>query len=176
MQNYTNSQTQKFVDFAHPLCVTLCKIVVDSNYVHTFACECIEICWQSCNQSFTFTCIHLSNTTLVQNNTTDDLYVKVTHIKHTCTSLANNCKSIWQNIVCSFAICKTLFENCSLCFKFAVTHRRIFVCKRNYFVSSFLKLDNFFFVLAFKKTFKNTHNTLHCDKKSQILCQPYGKF
>ena len=31
VENHTNSQSEEFVNFSHPLCITFCQIVIDCN-------------------------------------------------------------------------------------------------------------------------------------------------
>ena len=37
-------EAKEIIDLPHPCCITTSKVVVDSNDVHTFSFECIQIC------------------------------------------------------------------------------------------------------------------------------------
>ena len=57
--------------------------------MHTFACQGVEICSQRSYQSFTFTCLHLSDSTLVKDHTADELYSEMLHAETSnCTLTA----------------------------------------------------------------------------------------
>ena len=58
VNNQTHRQSKEVIELAHPLTVTLCKIVIDGYDMHTFARKSIKVCRKGCNQSFTFTCFH----------------------------------------------------------------------------------------------------------------------
>ena len=71
VQYYANCQSQKFMYLSHPLWVTLCQIVIDRNDMYTFSCQCIQICRKGRYQCLTFTSFHLSDTSLMKNDTAD---------------------------------------------------------------------------------------------------------
>ena len=63
-----------------PLGVTFGKVIVDSDHVHTFVRQRVEVHRECRHEGFTFTGRHLGNLTLVQNDTTEELDVIVNHI------------------------------------------------------------------------------------------------
>ena len=80
--NAVNAQTVEHVERPHPLRVTLCKVVVHCNHVYTVACEGIQEYRKCSNQGLTLTGCHLGNLSLVQYNTTEQLYIIVYHVPH----------------------------------------------------------------------------------------------
>ena len=94
---------------SHPLRITLCQIVVDRDDMHALSFQGIQICRQGRNQSLSFTCLHLSNTSLVQDDTTDQLHTEMFHAKHTARCFTHGRKRLRQKIIQCLAICQTLF-------------------------------------------------------------------
>ena len=76
------AESVEHVERSHPLRVTLCKVVVDSDYVYTVAGECVKEHRECRNQCLTLTCCHLGNLTLVEYGTTEQLYVIVYHVPY----------------------------------------------------------------------------------------------
>ncbi len=75
-----NRKSVEHIERSHPLRVTFCQIVVDGNHVNTVSCKCVEEHRQGSYKRFTFTRRHLGNLSLMQNGTTEELYVVVNHI------------------------------------------------------------------------------------------------
>ena len=67
------------IERSHPLRVTLGQVVVHGYYVYTITCQCVEEDRGSTNEGLTLTGSHFGNLTLVQNDTTEELYVVVDH-------------------------------------------------------------------------------------------------
>ena len=65
---------------SHPLRVTLGEVVVDGHDMHTVSCQRIEEYRQGSDEGLTLTSSHLGNLTLMQYNTTEELYVIVYHL------------------------------------------------------------------------------------------------
>ena len=64
----------------HPLSVTLCQVIIHRYNLHTLAGQSIQVGGAGGNQCFSFTRFHLSNTSLMKDNTTDELYRIMLHI------------------------------------------------------------------------------------------------
>ena len=143
MNDKAGAQAEKTVKLAHPFAVTLCKVIVNGNYVNALALKRIKICRQGCHKGFTFTCFHFRNSALVQNDAADYLHIKVLHSKHSPCAFSANCESIRQNIIKRFACCKPVFQNLSLGNKLFVAHFAIFIFKRHNLVCGFLYSLNF---------------------------------
>ena len=67
------------IERSHPLRVTLSQVVVHGNDVNTIACEGVQEDRSSTYKGFTLTGSHLGNLTLMENNTTKELYIIVDH-------------------------------------------------------------------------------------------------
>ena len=111
-----------------------CKPKATKDNMNTFACKRIEINRQCCNQGFTFTCFHFGNVGAMQRNTTDNLHRIMCHTQYTCCCFAANRKSIWQDIVQSFAIAESFFKHICLIFKFCIRKCLIFVSQSKNFI------------------------------------------
>ena len=142
MGNQTYRKSHVFVELAHPLGVTACKVVVDGYDVYAFACEGVEVRRKGSNQGFTFTGFHLGNTSLVQDDSADYLYGEVLHSKHTPARLAACGKCVGKNIIESLAVCKSFFEKNGLVFKLALAHLSILVLEREHLVANRLNALN----------------------------------
>ena len=75
-----NAQPVEHIERSHPLGVTLSQIVIDRDHMDTITWKRIEEDWQGSDERLTFTCRHLGYLTLVQYDTTDELYFVVHHI------------------------------------------------------------------------------------------------
>src|SRR5258708_745100 len=99
MHDDTDSQTKEGVQFAHPLGVAFCQVIVDRDNVNAKPCERVEIDGKGRNQRLSFTGLHLGNVALMQNNATDKLDVEVPNHKNAATRLTNYGKGFRQNFV-----------------------------------------------------------------------------
>ena len=108
--NKTHSKAQKVIKLTHPFAVTLCKVIVYSYNVNPFACKGIKVCRKCSNQSFTFTCFHFSNSSLMKNDTTDNLNIEMLHSKHTPGGLTADRKGFRENVVKSLPLCKSFLK------------------------------------------------------------------
>ena len=104
MNDKTYAQAEETIKLAHPLGVTLCKIIVDCYDMNALAGKCVKISRKGSNKCFTFTGFHLGDSALMKNYTTDKLNIKVTHTEHTVGSLTANSKSFGKNVIKSFAL------------------------------------------------------------------------
>ena len=93
------SQTKELVNLAHPLCISLCKIVIDSNNMHTLAFQSVQVCRKCRYKCFTFTGFHFRNSSLMKDDTADDLDTVMLHSKNTLGCLAHCGKSLRKKIV-----------------------------------------------------------------------------
>ena len=96
------------MNLAHPLGVTVCQIVVDRHDVDALAFQCVQVSRKSGHQGLTFTGLHLGDTSLMQDNTTDQLYPVMLHAKHSLGSLADSREGLHQQIIQGLAIGQTL--------------------------------------------------------------------
>ena len=52
VQNDTDGQTEESVDFAHPLSISVCQVIVDGNNVDTASGQCIQVSRKGGNKGF----------------------------------------------------------------------------------------------------------------------------
>ena len=101
---------------SHPFRITLCQVVVHSNNMNTFSFQRVQVSRKRRYQCLTFTGLHLGNTSLMQDNTTDQLNTEMLHIKDTLRSFPDRCICLWKNIIQCFSCSKSLFK--FFCFSF----------------------------------------------------------
>ena len=106
----TNSQSKKFMNLTHPLSISFCQIVIDGNDVNTLAFQCIQICRKCGNECLTFTGLHFSDTSLMQDNTTNDLYTVMLHAKNSLSAFTYYGKSFRKKIIQCLALAQTFLE------------------------------------------------------------------
>ena len=144
IDNQTGCQAQIAINLAHPFRVTLCQIVIDSNYMHTLACQCIQITGQSCHQGFTFTGLHFRNASLMQHQRTQDLNREMLHFQYTPAGFPTGGKSLRQNIIEGFTICQTRLELVCHTTEFRITHGSKLIFQRQYLIDCRLEPLYFF--------------------------------
>src|SRR5215470_15256924 len=67
--------------------------------MHAFARESIEIDRKSCDESFTFTGLHLGDFALMEDNAADELNVEMAHVQHTPACFTGYSKSFRQDLI-----------------------------------------------------------------------------
>ena len=103
-------QSEEFMDFTHPLSISFCQVVVDSYDMDTLAFEGIQVCRKGRHEGLTFTSLHLCDTSLMENDTTDDLYTVMLHAKNSFRTFTNNCKSLRKKIIQCLSLVQTFTE------------------------------------------------------------------
>ena len=91
------------MDLAHPLGVTLRKVVVYRYDMHALARESVEVRGQRGHEGLAFTRFHFGNSALVQTDTADNLNVEVLHFKHAPARLSERRERVEKNFVERFA-------------------------------------------------------------------------
>ena len=105
---------------AHPLCVTVCQIVVDRYDMNALACKCIEICGTGGNKGLTFTGSHLGDPALMKYYSTDKLYPEMLKSYSSLGSFSNDRKCFGKYVVQGLSLFKTLLEPGSLGLEFFI--------------------------------------------------------
>ena len=136
---------------SHPLGVTLCKVIINCNYVNSFSFESIKISRKSCNKCFSFTGSHLGNSSLMKYYSTYKLNPEMSHVKNSSCSLTNRRICLWQNIIKCLAFRKTLFEFICLASKLFVSKLLIFRFQTLNFINNRDDSLNFSFAMTFKQ-------------------------
>jgi len=99
VNNETHLQPQKAVHLAHPLTVTLSQVVVDSDDMHTPACQSVQIGGKGGHQGFALAGFHLGNPALVQYHATHQLDPVRAHAQHPVGGFPYGGKGFWQDVV-----------------------------------------------------------------------------
>ena len=110
IENNTDFESQKLMYFSHPLSITLCQIVIDCNNVNSFSIQGIQISRKCRHKCLSFTCSHLCDTSLMQDNSTDQLYSVVAHSKASVSTFSYYSICFRKNIIQSLSFFQALFE------------------------------------------------------------------
>ena len=103
------------MDASHPLGISLGEVVVDSDDVDTLPLQRIQIGRTGGYERLTFTGSHLGDTTLMKNDTTDQLYREVLHLIHTPCSLTYCSIGLRKDLIQTLSLRQTLLELRGLC-------------------------------------------------------------
>ena len=143
--------------FSHPFSVTFCQIIIDRNDMDAFSWKCVQISRKCRHKRLTFTCTHLGNTTLVQNNTTDKLYSVMTHTDTSPCCLSYNGISLRKNVVKRLSFIQSVLKLLCFSFQFLIwqrLHRR-----SKSFDPVYDRINSFQLIMAVgsENLFYNTH-------------------
>ena len=105
-----DTKPEEAVDLAHPLRVALGKVVVDGDDVHALALQCIEVRRKRRNERFALACLHLGDTSLMQDHAAQKLHIEVPHADGSDARLAHDRKRLDEKIVQRFAVLQPFFE------------------------------------------------------------------
>ena len=96
--------------FPHPLRVTVRQIIVNRDDMDAAAVQCVQIRRQCGDKRLTFTGLHLGDSSLMQDNTADQLYAVMLHAENTACSFSDRRKCLRQDVVQCLSGSKLLFE------------------------------------------------------------------
>ena len=109
---------------SHPLSVTLCKVIIDRNYMHAFSRKSVKICRTGGYEGLSFTGLHLGYTSLMENDASYELYPEMLHSKDSLRRLPDSGKGLRQYIVQGLSFSQSLLKFWSLCLKLFIGHGR----------------------------------------------------
>ena len=110
MLNDPHRESQRMVKHAHPLCIALGEVVVDSDEIHAFPFERIQIDRQRGHQGFPFASLHFSDAASMENNPADQLHIEMAHVQLAAGHFAADREGLRQDVVQRLAGPKTLLE------------------------------------------------------------------
>ena len=113
-------EAQKFVDFSHPLGVTLGQVVVYRDDLDPLALQGIEVGRKGGHERLSFTGLHLGNPALMEDNATDQLDPEGLHADGSLCCLPDRRKGLGQEVIQRLALCQPLLEFRSLRRQFLV--------------------------------------------------------
>ena len=105
---------------SHPLSITFCQIIIDSNDIYAFSIQRVQIRRKRGYERFSFSCLHLCDTSLVKDNTADNLYSVMAHAQAPECSLAHDSVRFRENIVQCLPLRQTLLKFSCLSSEFFV--------------------------------------------------------
>ena len=108
------------MNLAHPFRISFGKVIIDRDNMNALSFQRIQIRRQRGYQRFTFTGLHLGNSSLMKNNTADQLYPVMFHAKHTKSRFPDNRKSFRKQIIQCFSLLQTFFKNTGPAAKFFI--------------------------------------------------------
>ena len=111
------------MNLTHPASITACEIIIDGYNMNALSLQRIQICRECGYQRLTFTSLHLCNTSLMKDHTTDQLYPVMLHTKYTLCCLSDSCKCLWKKIIQSLSCCQSLLVFFCLIFQFLIGQR-----------------------------------------------------
>jgi|GEM_PF-4219534 len=88
--------------------------------MHAVCWQCIEVGGQCGHEGFTFTGTHLGNFAAVQGESTDHLYVEVTHTHDAAGSFSHNCKGFREYLINGFALSQSFSQYSGLRFEVCI--------------------------------------------------------
>ena len=114
MDDKSDCHSEITVDLTHPFGVTLCEIIVYRDYMNAFACQRVEVHRHRSYEGLTFTCLHLCDSSLMQDDTADDLNFVRLHAENSLRSLSYSSKCFRKDIVKCLTCRKSVLEFLSL--------------------------------------------------------------
>ena len=100
---------------SHPVGITVCQVVIDRDNVYTLSFQCVQIRRQDTGLGFTFTGLHLGDTALMDNDTTEDLNFIVLLVQNTACSFSGNGKCFAEDVVQGLAFRQAILKLLRLC-------------------------------------------------------------
>ena len=143
MNDQAHAEPQEAVHLAHPLTVAASQIIVHRHHMDALAAQCIQIGRQGGHQSFALAGLHLGNTSLMQHNAAQQLYMVGTHAQHPVVCLTDGGKGFRQNIVFRFAVLQPLTELIRLCPQLLIRQLPVFILQGFHSLHGFAELFDF---------------------------------
>ena len=110
VENTADCESEPAKNLSHFLCLSLSEVVVNGNNVNALAGKCVKVRCNAGNESFTFTCSHFGDSSLMKNDSADELNGIGLLFKDTPCSLADCCESLRKDSVKGFALFESVLE------------------------------------------------------------------
>jgi hypothetical protein len=79
--------------------ISLREVVVHGNDMDSLSIKGVEVSWESGDQSFPFSCCHLGNFALVEDDSAEKLDIKVAKSERSFGSLSHDSEYFGQNVI-----------------------------------------------------------------------------
>ena len=110
VQDNANLESQELMYLSHPLRITLSQIVIDRDNMHALALQCVQIRREQTGLRLTFTGSHLGDPSLMQDDTTDQLYPVMLCIQNPARRLTHYRVGFHQKVVQRLSICQSFLK------------------------------------------------------------------
>ena len=127
VDNETCGEAEELVDTSHFLLTHFCKVLVNGNDVNALACKGVEVRGENCNESFTLTCLHFCDSSLMEKDTAHELNSEGALAENSVCRLSDNRKGVGKDIVKSLSCAELIFEEGSHFLQLAVAHCLVFI-------------------------------------------------
>ena len=138
VEDTADCESEPAEHLAHFLSLSLCEVVIDGNNVNALACESVEVRGNARNESFTFTGLHLGDTSLMKNDSTNYLDGVGLLLENTPSRLSYGSKSLGENVVESLACLEPVLEFLSFSFELSVGELLILLVELENFILNWL--------------------------------------
>ena len=128
MCDEADRQPEVAVEFAHPLAVAACEVVVDRDHVDALARERVEVDRRRRDERLALAGTHLGDAPLVEADAADQLYVKMPHAEHAARGLTHDSEGLGEDLLHRLPLREPLTEFLRIARQFVigeVHHRRL---------------------------------------------------
>ena len=157
VQHNAHSKPKEFVYFSHPFSVTFCQIIIDSDDMNAVPFQSVQICRKSRHKSLSFSCLHLGNSSLMKNNSADQLYSVVTHAQTPEGRFADSRIRFRQKIIQRFSFFQAFLKFSCLSSEFFIRQRLHLRLQCLYPVYNGIDSLQFIFTVGSENFLYNTH-------------------
>ena len=110
VQDLTNGEAKRMINSAHPLCITLCQVIIHRDQVYAPSGQCIKIKRHGGDKGFSFAGLHLGNGAVVQHDAADELNIIGPFAQNASCSFPGNGKGLKKQISQGLSLGNPLLE------------------------------------------------------------------
>jgi len=125
MKDGSNGHTKCLVEHPHPECIALCQVVVNGHNMHSFAKKRIEVYRHCADERLSFSRLHLSDVSLMEDDSTENLHIVRNHVPNEFlfpqihglplnefTGANNQSKCLDEQVFHSFPLLQSFLKHC----------------------------------------------------------------
>ena len=120
---YADAESHKPEYLAHPIGVTACQVIVYRNDMDSLSLKSVEVSGHNGHEGLSLTGFHLGNTTLVKDDSSDELHSEGLHLSYPPSRFPYGRECLGQKIVKGLSGGKSAFKLFSLCPKLLIRQR-----------------------------------------------------